>query len=166
MTLRRPSLGNVTYMIHHFLPHLAVTFKHWERNFNKFKIVLGVVIWWQHSSNTEVKLRLLLVVSLGSTAGNRRGISWLLLEYLPTVGLAAIRRHVPVCLFSRRALLEACGRALPSAALRAKQLVLSAGRGQLHKRRDQLSLAVIGSHSRQVQKESLPFISEERNSTF
>lgn len=107
-----------------------------------------------------------MVVSVGSTAGNQLGLSWLMLEYLPTIGLAAIRRQVPGCLFSGRVLLEPCRTALPSAALRAKQLVLSAGRGQLHERKDQLSLAVTGSHSCQVQKESLPFVSGERNSTF
>lgn len=143
MTLGRPSLGSVIYMIHHLLLHLAVTFKHWDRNFNKFKITLGVVIWWQHSLNTEVKLRLSLVLSSGSTAGNRRGIPWLMLQYVPTAGLAAVRRQLPGCRFSRRALLEPCRRTLPSAALRAKQLVLSTGHGQLHEGKDQLSLALV-----------------------
>lgn len=95
MMLGRPSLGSVMHTIQHLLLHLAVTFKHWERNFSKFQIFLGVVIWWQHSLNTGVKLCLLLVVSLGCTAGNQSGISWPVLENLLRVSLAAIRRQVP-----------------------------------------------------------------------
>jgi len=55
-------------------------------------------------------------VSLGTTAGNQRGVSWLMLEYLPTASLAAIRRQVSGCLLSRRALLVPHRKELPCSA--------------------------------------------------
>ena len=163
MTLRRPNLGNVMYMIHRLLLHLAVTFKHWERNFNKFKNLLGVVIWWQHSSN-------------------RSDVSHWLCPWEPLLGISVGFPGWCWSTFQQPALLQSEGRYRAAclaegpfwcpiersclAVLRVKPLVLSAGHGQLHQRRDQLSLAVIGSHSCQVQKESLLFINGERNSTF
>lgn len=55
-------------------------------------------------------------------------------------------RYPAACVAKGHSLLEPCGRELAAAALRAKRFVLSAGLGHLHERRDQLSLAVAGTH--------------------
>lgn len=157
MTLGRPSPGNVMSVIHHLVLHLAVTFKHWERTFHKCKIVLGVAIWWQHSSNTEVKWCLLLVVSLGSAAGNEVGFPGWCRNRSREL---ALRPPEGRCLAARwaegRAPLEPSRRALPSACSQRWPWTASQ-RGRSVVFSSYWITLVPGA-------ESLPFISGERNS--
>lgn len=132
------------YITYHLLFHLAETLKHRGRKFNKFKITLRPVIWWQGSSNVEVKFFLLLQVTLESDPVNRHRISWLILACSLRVH-CAVSQRAGTCPCGKRTPLEPSRRALASAMLRARQLVPSTGHGQLHEWSSQLSLENVGS---------------------
>lgn len=131
----------ITY---HLLFHLAATLKHGGRKFNKFKITLTPVIWWQRSSKVEVKFFLLLQVTLESDPVNQHRISWLILACTLRVH-CAVSQRAGTWPCGKRTPLEPSGRTLASAMLRAKQLVPSTGHGQLHEWSSQLSLEIGGS---------------------
>lgn len=121
MTLGRPGLGNIMYMIHHLLLHLAVAFKYWERNFNSFKIVLRVVIGWQHSSAIEVLPLNDCIHEIHSWESVWDALA--MLESLLTVVLAATGRQALGYLLSRRSCCCQCW--LGTASQRNRSVVFS-----------------------------------------